>query len=324
MIIATIKIKTPMGVIPRLCLQHEKVWIDVQVVWQKYFMLTNANNPMKKAQLFCPSSLYELLQVQDSPIEFFKETLEYANVLMEKGDLSSEDFYAQDSFLGKPLDHIGHYRDFYTHEKHVQTGFKKRGEPVPPEWYKIPAYYKGTTSNFIGPEEVIPWPTGVMQLDYELELAAVMGRRVRNASEQEVQKSLLGFTILNDVSARDWQRDEMKIRLGPSKSKDFCSVIGPVIVTADALGSNPKLLMTATVNGVRWSEGSSADQHYSWEEMIAYASKDEWIHAGDLMGSGTVGTGCGLELDRWIKPGDDLVLEIESIGKLRNKIGVQH
>src|SRR5690606_16944380 len=115
---------------------------------------------------------------------------------------------------------------------------------------------------------------------------------------------------------------EMAIRLGPAKGKDFCSVMGPVIITADELGAEPNLLMTANVNGVEWSRGQSGDAHYSWAQMIEHASKDEWLLSTDFMGSGTVGTGCGLELDKWIQPSDILELEIEKIGKLKNIVGI--
>jgi 2-keto-4-pentenoate hydratase/2-oxohepta-3-ene-1,7-dioic acid hydratase in catechol pathway len=114
----------------------------------------------------------------------------------------------------------------------------------------------------------------------------------------------------------------MTVRLGPAKAKDFCSIIGPVIVTADELESTePNLLMTAKINGQEWSRGHSGDSHFTWAQMIEHASKDEWLLAGDFFGSGTVGTGCGLELDRWIKEGDIVELEIEKIGKLINRVG---
>ena len=150
----------------------------------------------------------------------------------------------------------------------------------------------------------------------------VIGRDGYNVKAEDAYKHIFGFTILNDISARDIQKKEMQIRLGPAKGKDFCSIIGPVIVTADEFTSTePNLLMTAKVNGVEWSRGHSGDIHFTWAQMIEHVSKDEWIIAGDLFGSDTVGTGCGLELDKWIKPGDVLELEIEKIGVLKNVVG---
>jgi 2-keto-4-pentenoate hydratase/2-oxohepta-3-ene-1,7-dioic acid hydratase in catechol pathway len=128
--------------------------------------------------------------------------------------------------------------------------------------------------------------------------------------------------VFNDISARDIQKKEMAVRLGPAKGKDFCSIMGPVIVTADEfMGKEPNLKMSAIINGEVWSEGMTGDMHYTWAQMIAHASREEWVLATDFMGSGTVGTGCGLEIDKWIQPGDVVELEIEKIGKLKNIIG---
>ena len=131
---------------------------------------------------------------------------------------------------------------------------------------------------------------------------------------------IAGFTIMNDFSARDIQRKEMKVRLGPAKGKDFATAIGPVLVTPDEIGDPYNLRMAAKVNGELWSEGNSGTIYHSFEKMIAFASQDEMLYPGDLIGSGTVGTGCGLEIDRWIQPGDVVELEIEKIGVLRNKV----
>jgi 2-keto-4-pentenoate hydratase/2-oxohepta-3-ene-1,7-dioic acid hydratase in catechol pathway len=169
---------------------------------------------------------------------------------------------------------------------------------------------------------MIPWPYYSQQLDYELELGVVIGRDGKDVKASDIKKHIFGFTILNDISARDIQRKEMSIRLGPAKGKDWCSVMGPVIVTFDEFNyQEPDLLMTAHVNGEEWSRGQSGDSHYSWGEMIEHMAMEEWIRATDFIGSGTVGTGCGLELDKWIKPGDMLELSIERIGTLKNIVG---
>ena len=224
-----------------------------------------------------------------------------------------------------PLDSIHTYRDFYAHEKHVAAGFKKRKEPIPEAWYEIPAYYKGATAGFMGPDDTVPWPSYTDVLDYELELAVVIGKDGKNIKAENASEHIFGYTILNDISARDIQKKEMAVRLGPAKGKDFCSVIGPVIVTADEFDfEEPNLKMKAFINGKQWSEGMSGDSHYSWAQMIEHVSKDEWLMATDLLGSGTVGTGCGLELDKWIKEDDVIELKVESIGTLKNTIGKKH
>ena len=160
------------------------------------------------------------------------------------------------------------------------------------------------------------------KLDYELETAVVMAKPGKNIHESNAKDFIFGYTILNDISARDIQKKEMAIRLCPAKGKDFCSILGPVIVTADEFeNEEPNLLMQAFVNGKKWSEGRSGDSHFSFSQMIEHASKEEQLLAGDVIGSGTVGTGCGLELNKWIKEGDEIELKVEKIGSLKNVVG---
>ena len=211
-------------------------------------------------------------------------------------------------------------RDFYAFERHVKTGFEKRGEPMPAEWYEMPVYYKGAHWSIIGTDEDVHWPSYTEKFDYELELAVIIGRQGRNIPEKNAREYIAGFTVMNDFSARDIQRKEMKVRLGPAKGKDFATAIGPVLVTPDEIGDPYSLAMRARVNGEIWSEGNSGSITHSFEKMIAFASMEETLYPGDLIGSGTVGGGCGLELDRWVRDGDVLELEIEKIGVLRNRV----
>ena len=229
-------------------------------------------------------------------------------------------FKPSDVKLRAPLPNPTSVRDFYAFEHHVKKGFEKRGEPMPQEWYEMPVYYKSAHWSIIGTEEDVRWPSFTEKFDYELELAIIIGKTGRNIPESEARNYIAGFTVMNDFSARDLQRKEMKVRLGPSKSKDFATALGPVLVTPDEIGDPYKLRMTAKINGELWSEGNSGSIHHSFEKMIAFASMDETLYPGDVIGSGTVGTGCGLELDRWVKPGDVMELEIEKIGVLRNRV----
>ncbi len=222
--------------------------------------------------------------------------------------------------LRAPLPRPPSIRDFYAFEEHVKKGFEKRGEPMPQEWYEMPVYYKSAHWSVIGPEDDVQWPSFTDKFDYELELAAAIGLQGRNIPESDARRYIAGFTIMNDFSARDIQRKEMKVRLGPAKGKDFATALGPHIVTLDEIGNPYALRMTARVNGELWSDGSSGSLYHSFEKMIAFASLEETLYPGDIIGSGTVGTGCGLELDRWVKPGDTIELEIENIGVLRNKV----
>ena len=306
----------------------ENLILDPNLAFACDFEREGRFNPRERANSHCPSSLNQLLRLKENPLEILEAAWGLMLFLEKCGSFELRDGTrylierSKNISLGAPLDKIETYRDFFAHEKHVATGFKKRNEPIPAAWFELPVYYKGATAGFIGHEEEILWPSYTDILDYELELGMVVGLDGYNIKAKDAHKHIFGFTILNDISARDIQKKEMTVRLGPAKAKDFCSVIGPVIVTADEFDSvDPDLLMTAKVNGKEWSRGRSGDSHFSWRQMLEHTSRDEWVLAGDFFGSGTVGTGCGLELDQWIKSGYIVELEIEKIGKLINKVG---
>ncbi len=203
-------------------------------------------------------------------------------------------------------------RDFYAFEAHVKTARAARRLKVPREWYEIPVFYFSNPASVYGPDDEIPYPEGTKELDYELEVAAVIGKDGR----------IGGFTIMNDWSARDLQRAELRVGLGPAKGKDFATSLGPVVVTPDELG-DLRLEMVARVNGEERSRGSLGDMYHSWEAIVAHAARNSELRPGDVLGSGTVGTGCILELGdgRWLQSGDVVELEVEGIGVLRNTIG---
>lgn len=324
--VCTYKRSTPFGEMKRLgVFVDEKTLVDVNLLWQTEFERKGFYSPESRADIFAPKSLAQFLRVhQDASISMLQETLEVYQKLSKEG-ITHTAFHlddVKDMKYSAPLDEIAMYRDFYAHEKHVKKGFEKRNEAIPEAWFEIPAYYKGGNTGFIGHDEIIPWPYYSQQLDYELELGVVIGRDGKNVKAKDIKKHIFGFTILNDISARDIQKKEMSIRLGPAKGKDWCSVMGPVIVTFDEFNyEEPNLKMTAAVNGEEWSSGQSGDSHYTWGEMIEHMTMEEWTRATDFIGSGTVGTGCGLELDKWIKPGDLLELSIERIGTLKNIVG---
>lgn len=321
-----------LGWVERLGLYfNESTIIDLNFLWELYFEKKGNAFPKESAYKIAPCDLSQYLKSNDEPIARLEESLEIYKSLVRSGDdktlTGSEiSFDLKDDKTikhSKPLSHIHCFRDFYAHEKHVLKGFELRGEKVPEQWYQYPVYYKSSTAGFIGPEDFIPWPSFTQKLDYELELAAIIGKKVRNAKGSNASKAIFGYTILNDISARDIQREEMRVRLGPSKGKDFCSVLGPVVITADEFNfTDPKLQMIARINNLEWSRGMSSESHYSWSEMIEFASRDEDLYPTDLLGSGTVGSGCGLELNQWLKPGDLVELEIEKIGILKNIVDV--
>jgi 2-keto-4-pentenoate hydratase/2-oxohepta-3-ene-1,7-dioic acid hydratase in catechol pathway len=213
-------------------------------------------------------------------------------------------------------------RDFLAFEGHLRNALTRLGRPIPDEWFDVPAYYKGLPDTVIGPDEEIPWPPYTDRLDHELELAAVIGRAGKDIARERALEHVFGWTIWNDVSARDVQTRELPIGMGPAKAKDWdgSNVLGPCIVTADELdGAN--VHMAVRVNGETWGEDTSTRMHHTFADMIAYASQAQTLYPGEVLGSGTAAGGSGLELDRWLAEGDVVELEVEGIGVLRNTIG---
>jgi 2-keto-4-pentenoate hydratase/2-oxohepta-3-ene-1,7-dioic acid hydratase in catechol pathway len=211
--------------------------------------------------------------------------------------------------------------DFYAFEQHVATARKKRNLGVPPEWYEVPAYYRSNPRALVGHDATVPYPPGETGCDYELEFAAVLGRSVRDVTPEQAEQSILGYTLFNDCTARISQRKVMAIGLGPCKGKDFASQLGPVLVTPDELGDAAQVELVARVNGEEWSRGKFGSSEYTFGEMIAFAAEGIELVAGDVIGSGTVGGGCGLELDRFLNDGDVVELEASRVGVLRSRVG---
>jgi fumarylacetoacetate (FAA) hydrolase len=222
-------------------------------------------------------------------------------------------------------------RDFYAFEQHVKTCRKHRGLDMLPQWYQVPVFYFSNPVCVIGDGDSVSAPQGSSALDYELELACVVGKPARDLpADDSAMDCIAGFTIMNDWSARDIQRAEMAVGLGPSKSKDFATSLGPALVPFNELrdcyrDGRLHLEMTATVNGKEYSRGNAGRMYWTWPQILAHASRDTELRPGDVLGSGTVGTGCILELTPeavggWLKPGDVVELTIERIGTLRNTV----
>jgi 2-keto-4-pentenoate hydratase/2-oxohepta-3-ene-1,7-dioic acid hydratase in catechol pathway len=210
-------------------------------------------------------------------------------------------------------------RDCLVFGEHLRNAYGRLGMPPPDQFYEMPVYYKGNPTSLIGHEQAAVWPGYAEAVDYELELGFVVGRAGRNLTPEEAAGHLAGVTIFDDFSARDIQAHEMGAMLGPSKCKDFCTAVGPCVATVDELRLDG-LEMVARINGEEWSRGSSADMIWSAAEIVAWVSQCETVQAGDLIGSGTVGRGCALELGRQLAPGDTVELEVAGIGVLRNRL----
>lgn len=222
--------------------------------------------------------------------------------------------------LRPPVVPVPVLRDFAAFEDHLQTTFGKMGLKIPPEWYEQPTAFKGNPTTVIGHDGEIRWPRYTRKLDYELELAAIIGVPGQDIPVESAADHILGYTLLNDFSARDTQKGEMAMSTGPYKGKDFAWGLGPWIVTPDEIGEISELPMRVLVNGEVWAEATPGAMQWSFPEIISYTSQDEPLNIGEVFGSGTVNKGCGFEIDRWVAPGDVVELEARRIGVLRHRI----
>jgi 2-keto-4-pentenoate hydratase/2-oxohepta-3-ene-1,7-dioic acid hydratase in catechol pathway len=308
-----IVVQTQDGVEPRIVAasaEHPAPWVDVRAAERLRLLAQGATEAgaRRLAAAVAPGSLSGALQAAPSFLEAARAAVETAD---ERALVTSE------PRLLAPIDPVA-YRDFMAFEEHFVKGSELRGLEPAEVLYEFPVSYFGNAAAVLGPEDEIIWPYYSERMDFELELGIVIGRGGRNIAPEDALDHVLGLTVFNDFSARDIQMREMSGGLGPSKGKHFASSVGPRIATLDSLGDD--LAMTARINGEVWSQGSTGTIMWSISELIAWASASEPLVAGTLLGTGTVGGGCGMELGRFLSVGDVVELEIEGIGVLRNRL----
>ena len=321
--LVSFRVQTPVGAFPRAGALHGRAIIDLNMACTRMLADQGEEQPCRLAHAMVPTTMRELLEGGPSAMARARQAFDYAVKLSDSAHGPEGEticYQPEQVRMMAPLPNPTSLRDFIAFEEHIAATSKKRGQPIPPEWYKAPVYYKGNHRTIIGPDEDLLWPLETTKLDYELELACVVGRKGRDISERDAQHYIAGYTIMNDFSARDIQFQEMACRLGPAKGKDFATAIGPCLMTPDEIPDLNALTMIARVNGEVWSKGRFGTIHWSFPQMIAHVSRGETIYPGDLFGSGTVGGGCGLEMDRYLNPGDVVELEIQPIGVLRTRV----
>tara|TARA_Y100001970_G_scaffold292013_1_gene431511 strand:+ start:933 stop:1919 length:987 start_codon:yes stop_codon:yes gene_type:complete len=281
-----------------------------------------------------PSTLKKALENWDFNLKKLQELnsiLPEVNIQSHSGGDKPIAILESDVSLLPPVPNPQSFRDFYAFEKHVRAARKLRGLDMNPDWYKIPIFYFSNPASLYGHNSKISYPNGTTELDFELEFAVIIANGGTNITENNAQKYIAGYTICNDWSARDLQREEMGLNLGPAKGKDFATSFGPYLVTPDELEDSINdsgkldLKMKCYVNDKIISDGNTNDLYHPFTRMIERASKNARLLPGDYLGSGTVGTGCILELrpentGGWIKKGDTVRMEIEKLGILQNKI----
>ena len=236
-----------------------------------------------------------------------------------------------DLSFGPPILRPTSLRDFYAFERHVSTVWSRRDQPVPEAWYRLAIFYFSNVSEIRGPDDPVWAPGASQELDFELELCALIDTPVKDLVAARGEEAIGGYMLMNDWSARDLQRDETTVRLGPAKGKDFATTIGPWLTTPDELadaraGKGYDLAVTATVNDTVIGRGRWSDTHYRFGEMVERASADVRLLPGDLIGSGTVGSCCLLEsreesgFGRWLQPGDVVTLTVDRLGELSSEV----
>ncbi|MFW6045853.1 MAG: fumarylacetoacetate hydrolase family protein [Natronomonas sp.] len=260
--------------------------------------------PHTVAEAIAPPEMRAFLEAGDDAMEAAAAVLELDDRIGVDG---VQIRYGPDEVsLKSPLPRPRKIRDFSVFEDH--------GREKSEDWYEYPAYYNGNPDCVVDPGSVVEAPPYTDLLDYELEVAAVIGREGRNVERDEADAYIAGYTIFNDFSARDIQ---VRQGLSPGKGKDFANGFGPYLVTADEFPVD-SATMVARVDGEEWSRGSLADMYHSWGDLVEYASWGETIYPGDVLGSGTIGGGCGADLGQYFDPGAEIELEVEGIGTLRH------
>ncbi|MGO9332282.1 MAG: fumarylacetoacetate hydrolase family protein [Steroidobacteraceae bacterium] len=280
-------------------------------------------------------TMLQLIEAGEGGLDAVRRIVEYA-----AGDLDVS--YQLDRVqLLAPLPEPPQMRDFSVFPGHIRNApagmrriaARKMGDEtaalatrplddVPQVYRERPIYYITNRFSVVGTDTDVIWPSYSVLMDFELELGIFLSKGGRNIKPEKAHEHILGYTIYNDFSARDTQFEEMQGMLGPAKGKSFDAgnVLGPWIVTTDEIPDPYNLAMRTRVNGNIWTDATSSGMLHSFEGMIAYVSRDETVRAGEFFGSGTVGGGCGLELDRWLTHGDVVELEVERLGVLRNRV----
>jgi 2-keto-4-pentenoate hydratase/2-oxohepta-3-ene-1,7-dioic acid hydratase in catechol pathway len=300
--------------------------IDLEAGY-RLFLLDSGTTERAAARIssaLLPSDMVAFIEGGRSSMEAAQQSLAWA---ARHGDIRSKDGVTfagalDDLVLLAPVPRPPLMRDFMGFETHLKNIYPKLGLEIPPEWYNIPVYYKGNAGSVSGHDSDILIPSFAESVDFEFEIAVVIGDGGINIPADKAMDHVFGYTIYNDFSARAIQNQEMSVGLGPAKGKDFAGahVIGPWIVTADEIDDIYNLKMVARVNGEIYCDTHSSTNHWHFKDMIAHASMDETIYPGEIMGSGTVGGGSGIEGDRFLNSGDVIELEMEGIGTLRNKV----
>lgn len=324
--LVTYEMNTPLGKAERVGVKRDTEVIDLVHAYALYLQeVKSSHRAYETAKAILGENMLSFIQGGTLSMEAAKTAMDYMDSIpseqIRHNEIGPILFSDQDIKLKTPLQPVS-IRDSLNCEVHFKNSLRVVGlSEIPALFYERPYYYRTSHTAIAGPGDIVPWPSYGEKLDFELEFAAIIGKKGTNIPVEKAHEYIMGYTLFNDISIRDYQRSDMSTSMGPSKCKNFTNgnILGPCIVTRDEL--NPaNIRLQARVNGEVWSDSRSTDMYYSFAELIAFISKEETLYPGEVICSGTMAFGCGLELNRFLKPGDVVELEAEGIGILRNQL----
>lgn len=316
--LATFAVDTLIGEEIRIgIVDQEHCYIDLTVGYASLLDNDGESSPYDMAKAITPPEMVSFLEMGETAMDAARR------VSQECGAGNTRDwndrrmiYDPEEVRLLSPLPRPNSLRDAMVYEEHVKNSL---GDDIPDVWYELPIYYKGNHNAIVHPDTEVVWPGYSEEMDYELELAAVIGKRGKDIPASEAEDYIAGYTIFNDFSARDAQFREMEARLGPAKGKDFANGLGPYMTTSDDIAIED-IEMGARINGELWSQGTPGSMYHSFPDVIEHVSDSEEIYPGDVIGSGTVGRGCGLELGKRLSNNDTIELVVDGIGTLTHTV----
>ena len=316
--LVTFTIATPIGLVERLGalidgIENGRI-ADLTTCYAAWLAReTDEPTPSELAELRTPPDMIGWLRGAHKSREAAEQGIAYARANPEAFGLEGERLiYGRDEVrLEAPIPRPNSLRDFSMYQQHMSRAegtFRKTEE-----WYSKPPYYKGSCDSITGPEDPVPYPSYTERLDLEIEIGIIVGKEGRNLTVEQADAHIGGYTILIDPSCRDGREREF---LGPTKRKDFCTVLGPCLVTPDEVDAE-NMPCSISVDGETWFEGNTSDPHsVRFAHLLAYASDSETIYPGDVIGTGTVGFGCSMDLHKWIKVGQTATFTVEGLGSM--------
>ncbi|WP_178915164.1 fumarylacetoacetate hydrolase family protein [Natronomonas gomsonensis] len=319
--LASFEVETPVGTRQRVGVHDDGgALVDVTAAYAADLESRGEADPLAVAETHAPPEMATFLRRGERSFSAARDAVAFVRETdASEGPTGGQlrfDPQAEGVRLLAPLPRPNSIRDFMAFEEHVENSL---GEEPPQVWYDTPVYYKGNPDSVVGPDETVAWPSHSEQLDYELEIAAVIGTEGSDIPAEDAAEYIAGYTVFNDFSARDTQMKEMQGRLGPAKGKDFANAFGPYLVTPEDF-ELASARMTAEVNGETWSDGVAGEMYHSFADIVEHVSRDETLYPGDVLGSGTVGEGCGLELGKFLEEGDTVTLHVDGLGTLENTV----